>query len=109
MRRFDLKLYIESIERFQITEIVMVPVMMIAMLASPMATRNALQSIRSVIVGGSPLRYSTQSDFQALLPPEAKIVQVWGMTETGWTTTLFWPDEDDSGSVGRVLPGMSMK
>lgn len=109
MRRFDLKQYLEAIEKFKVTELARMPAMMITILTSPLATRNALESIRYVWVGGSPLRYSTQAEFQALLSPKAKISQVWGMTEIGWTTALFWPDSDDSGSVGRTLPGMSMK
>lgn len=109
MRRFDLKQYLGAIENFKITELPMVPAMLTLILTSPLTTRKALESIRYTWVGGSPMRYSTQAEFQALLSPEAKISQVWGMTETGWTTVLFWPDSDDSGSVGRTVPGMSMK
>lgn len=109
MRRFDLQLYLDTIKNFKITELPMVPTMMISILTSPLLDKKALDSIRYIWVGGSPLRYSTQADFQALLSPEAKIAQVWGMTETGWTTTLFWPQSDISGSVGRTFPGMSMR
>lgn len=109
MRRFDLKHYIEAIKRFRITELPMVPTMMISLLTSPLTTKRALRSIRYVWLGGSPLRYSTQADFQALLSPKAKISQVWGMTETGWTAFRVWPDGDNTGSVGKTLPGMSMK
>lgn len=109
MRRFDLKHYIEAIKRFRITELPMVPTMMISILTSPLTTKRALRSIRYVWLGGSPLRYSTQADFQALLSPKAKISQVWGMTETGWTAFRVWPDGDNTGSVGKTLLGMSMK
>lgn len=109
MRRFDLKQYLDAIEKFQITEIPMVPTMVVSILTSPLTTKKALESLRFILVGGSPLRYSTQADFQALLSPEAKISQAWGMTETGWTTALFWPHSDDTGSVGRTLPSMSLK
>ncbi len=109
MRRFELKQYIEAIEKFGITELAMVPTMMIALLNSPLATRHALKSIRCIWIGGSPVRSSTQAEFQALLSPEARIAQVWGMTESGWATTLFWPHTDNSGSVGRTFPGTEMK
>lgn len=109
MRRFDLKQYLDAIEKFHITEIPMVPTMMVSILTSPLTRKDALESLRFILVGGSPLRYSTQADFQTLLSPEAKITQAWGMTETGWTTALFWPHSDDTGSVGRTLPSMSMK
>ncbi|KAL8937774.1 MAG: hypothetical protein Q9216_004252 [Gyalolechia sp. 2 TL-2023] len=109
MRRFELGSYLRSICRFQITEIAMVPTMLIAVLNSPLTKKEDLRSLRSVWVGGSPLRSSTQKDFQALLHPDALVTQVWGMTETGWTTLLFWPESDDTGSVGRLLPNMSSK
>lgn len=87
----------------------MVPTMLIAVLNSPLGTKEDLKSLRSVWVGGSPLRSSTQRDFQALLDQDALVTQVWGMTETGWTTLLFWPESDNTGSVGRLLPNMSSK
>lgn len=68
-----------------------------------------MDSLRYIWSAGSPLRYSTQAEFQALLNPQAKVVQVWGMTELGWATALFWPAGDDTGSVGRAMPGMSIK
>ncbi|KAL8698837.1 MAG: hypothetical protein Q9201_006351 [Fulgogasparrea decipioides] len=109
MRRFDLPTYLASIRRFQITEIAMVPTMLVAVLMSPLTKKDDLQSLCSVWVGGSPLRSSTQTDFQALLRADARVTQVWGMTETGWTTMLFWPERDNTGSVGRLIPGMNSK
>ncbi|KAL8682811.1 MAG: hypothetical protein Q9186_001140 [Xanthomendoza sp. 1 TL-2023] len=109
MRRFELKSYLESIRRFQINEIPMVPTMLVAVLMSPLTKKEDLQSLRSVFVGGSPLRSSTQTDFQGLLHPDARVTQVWGMTETGWTTIFFWPERDETGSVGRLIPCMRSK
>lgn len=109
MRRFELKPYLEHLVEFQITETAMVPAMMIAVLMFPGEKRETLQTLRFVWCGGAPLRSSTQADFQALLSPDAKVTQAWGMTETGWCCVFFWPEGDDTGSVGRILPGMSMK
>ncbi|KAL8916769.1 MAG: hypothetical protein Q9172_006135 [Xanthocarpia lactea] len=109
MRRFDIGAYLESIRQFQITEIPMVPTMLIAVLTSPRTRKQDLQSLRSVWVAGSPLRSSTQTDFQSLLHPDALVTQVWGMTETGWATMFFWPESDNSGSVGRLIPSLSSK
>ena len=109
MRRFELKLYLDSIKDYAITETPMVPAMVIALLMSPLTKSEDLQSLRYIWCGGSPLRSSTQADFQALLAPEAKVTQVWGMTETGWCIMLFWPEGDDTGSIGKILPGMEMK
>lgn len=104
-----MKLYLDSIKDYGITETPMVPAMIIAILMSPLTKSEDLQSLRFIWCGGSPLRSSTQADFQALLAPEAKVTQVWGMTETGWCIVFFWPEGDDTGSIGRILPGMSIK
>ncbi|KAK0508724.1 hypothetical protein JMJ35_009000 [Cladonia borealis] len=109
MRRFELKLYLDSIKNYDITESPMVPAMIIAILNSPLTRREDLQSLRYIWCGGSPLRSCTQAEFQALLSAEARVTQVWGMTETGWCIVFFWPEGDDTGSIGRILPGMSMR
>ncbi|KAL8662791.1 MAG: hypothetical protein Q9202_004392 [Teloschistes flavicans] len=109
MQRFELEIYLQSIRRFKITEIPMVPTMLVAVLTSSLTDKGYLQSLRSVYVAGSPLRSSTQVDFQTLLHPDARVTQVWGMTETGWTTMFQWPETDNTGSVGRLVQGMSSK
>lgn len=109
MRRFDMKQYLESIERLGVTETAMVPAMIYGILKSPLATKERLNSLRYMWCAGSPLRKSTQEQLQALLSSEAKISQVWGLTEVGWATSLFWPEGDYSGSVGRPLPGLSVR
>ncbi|CAF9923812.1 MAG: hypothetical protein HETSPECPRED_005426 [Heterodermia speciosa] len=109
MRRFDMKQYLEIMKRFSITETAMVPAMIYGILKSPLATKEVLNSLRYMWCAGSPLRKSTQEDLQALLSPEAKISQVWGLTEVGWATALFWPEGDNSGSVGRPIPGLDVR
>ena len=109
MRRFDIKQYLEAIEHFAVTETALVPAMIYGILKSPLATKQVLKSLRYLWSAGSPLRESTQKDFQALLSPEAKISQVWGLTEVGWATASFWPDGNNSGSVGRPIPGLTVR
>ncbi len=87
----------------------MVPAMIVALLKSPLTYKDGLRSLRYIWTAGSPLRRLTQTKFLGLLSSEAKIAQVWGMTETGWVSALFWPEGDDTGSVGRSLPKMSIK
>lgn len=87
----------------------MVPAMIVALLKSPLTYEDGLRSLRYVWTAGSPLRRSIQTRFQGLLSSEAKITQVWGITETGWASATFWPEGDDTGSVGRPLPRVSIK
>ena len=47
---------------------------------------------------------SMQNEAVRMFYPYARIVQVYGMTEAGWITTFKFPELDESGSVGRLLP-----
>lgn len=109
MRRFDLKRYLAIIDYYQITETPMVPPMMLIILKAAPAAEGFLKSLRLVWSAGAPLGHSVQDQMYTLLTPSARIVQVWGMTETGWITTFSWPEMDHTGSVGRLLPGMEAK
>jgi long-subunit acyl-CoA synthetase (AMP-forming) len=45
-----------------------------------------------------------------MLPEGAAMTQAWGMTETSCIATMFWHREtDDTGSVGRLVPGLEAK
>ena len=60
--------------------------------------------------GAAPLGKGPQSRFQALLAPDAPFCQVWGMTETTSIATMFpWPENDDTGSIGRPLCNLDTK
>ena len=109
MRRFDLKQYLILIEQFAITETAMVPAMIYGILKSPLATQEGLKSLRYMWCAGSPLRKSTQQELQSRLSSDAKISQVWGLTEVGWATSLFYPEGDHSGSVGSPIPGLTVR
>lgn len=87
----------------------MVPAMIVALLKSPLTHEDGLRFLRFIRTTGSPIRRVDQTEFQALLSLAAKFAQVWGMTETGWASLLFWPERDDTGSVGRPLPRLSIK
>ena len=65
--------------------------------------------MRWIQAGGAPLRKNVIQHMQAFLNEDAKISQVWGMTEGGYTTAFIWPEKDETGSVGRVLPTMHVK
>ncbi|THW73602.1 acetyl-CoA synthetase-like protein [Aureobasidium pullulans] len=117
MRRFELSLYLSSIERFGITSLMMVPPMVTAVIAYSSSgpdlraqVRQNLQSVRSVIVGAAPLSKETQARMQTLLPEQSPITQVWAMSETSCIASCtYWPEFEHTGSVGRFLPGIDAK
>ena len=107
MPRFQQTEFLDTIERFQVTETALVPPILLKFLSSPSKRlQEQLSSLRTVWCGGAPLDGQVQETaIQRLLRPHARIVQVWGLTESGWLSTFKYPERDVTGSVGRLLPG----
>ena len=106
MRRFNLDTYIEYIRRHNITETTMVPPMAVQIIASCLEKDVLLSSLRLVYCAGSPLDKTIQQRMTSTMSPSARVYQVYGMSESGWITTFFYPEIDESGSVGRLMPNV---
>ena len=78
MRRFDLAKYLSVIERFRITELTMVPPMVIAVIMAPITKNYNLKSVKGAVIGAAPLDKGPQTRLQALLNEGAPCTQVWG-------------------------------
>jgi acyl-CoA synthetase (AMP-forming)/AMP-acid ligase II len=110
MRRFDLEGFLKTAERFQVTEVSTVPPMALAIVKSPLSKHPYLKSARRGSVGAAPLDKDVQAQFRSLFAEGASYNQVWGMTETSCIATMFYyPENDDTGSVGRPIPCLEMK
>ena len=110
MRRFALEPFLQYVEKYQITDLLMVPPMVIAIIMSPLRHKYSLRSVKWAVGGAAPLGKESQARMQELLPPGAPFTQVWGMTETTCVATMFpYPEHNTTGSVGRVLPGLDLK
>lgn len=109
MKRFDLNKYIDYTRQYRITETAMVPPIVISLLGSPLIRHGHLSSLRYIWCAGAPLDASIQRQLIDALNPSAKVSQVWGMSEIGWITSFLYPEGDDTGSVGRLLPNMEAK
>ena len=84
MRRFQLQKFLSSIENFQITELAMVPPMIIATIMDPITKKYSLKSVRSAMCGAAPLDKGPQQKFQALLNGSAAFTQVYGELPRSW-------------------------
>lgn len=100
--------FINAVEHFDITEVLLVPPMIVSFVTST-SPKTFLKHIRFVWCGGAPLDGAIVKQMYRLLAPDACIAQVYGMTEAGWISTLKWPERDESGSVGRLLPNVEAK
>lgn len=111
MRRFELELFLRSVEKYKVTEMPTVPAIALAILTSPYSrTRPFFKSIRHATCGAAPLDKGVQTRLLELMGDGAKFTQVWGMTETSCIVTMFSCSEsDDTGSVGRLIPNLEVK
>ena len=109
MRRFELQEYLGCIHKYQITETAIVPPIALSLVAARGMDTKLLSTLRYVWCAGAPLASTSQARLKILLHPEAVFGQVWGMSETGWITAFPYPESDESGSVGRLLPGLKAK
>ncbi|KAF2846722.1 acetyl-CoA synthetase-like protein [Plenodomus tracheiphilus IPT5] len=92
MRRFELKPYLAAIQRHRITNLLMVPPIVIAVVNSPVTKKYSLKSVRSVYVSAAPLDAGTQRRLKELCADDALCTQ-----------------SDDTGSVGRFMPTLDIK
>lgn len=111
MRRFELEAFLAAIEKHKITDLGIVPPLVIAIIMSPLRHKYSLKSILRVGCGAAPLDAGSQKRFQDLCAPECMFTQVFGMTETTGAISLFYyPESDDTGSVGsQFMPNTDVK
>ncbi|KAJ5365523.1 hypothetical protein N7517_008409 [Penicillium concentricum] len=111
MRRFDLETYLTTVEKYNVTDLSLVPPIVIAILMSPLSRKKPyLQKARIAGCGAAPLDKNVQARFRSLMGDNKPFTQVWGMTETCCIGTNFpYPEHDDTGSVGRLVPNLEAK
>ncbi|KAJ5934087.1 hypothetical protein N7466_003634 [Penicillium verhagenii] len=101
MRRFDLEQYLVSVEKYNITDLAMVPPIVIAILMAPISQKRPfLKKVRAAACGAAPLDKDVQARFRSMIGDGSPFVQVWGMTETSCVATMFpYPEHDDTGLI----------
>jgi acyl-CoA synthetase (AMP-forming)/AMP-acid ligase II len=96
--RFDPEEMIRTIEREQVTHVMLVPAQIVALLNSPEFDPRLLQSLECILSLGAPLLQTCKDQLNAALP--GRFYELYGVTE-GFITIL---DRNDavrkSGSVG---------
>lgn len=106
MPRFEERGFVRALGEFEITQTVVVPPILMALSKRSSAE---LGSLRKIFVGGSVATNGMQQQLYSSLHADARIVQVYGMTEVGWATTWTRDEKDESGSVGQALPGTKIR
>lgn len=113
MKRFEVSSFLTHCHAYRITDLTIVPPMVVSIVTTPIPTqkkKEKLRYVKAALAGAAPLDKAMQGRFQALLWEDAPFTQIWAMTETSCFASLFhFPENDDSGSVGRFLPNLDVK
>ncbi|HET9069787.1 MAG TPA: malonyl-CoA synthase [Amaricoccus sp.] len=105
LRKFDPERVIRLMTRA--TVLMGVPTFYTRLLASPALTREAAAGMRLFISGSAPLLASTHQEFGALTGQ--RILERYGMTETGMNASNPLEGERRAGTVGPALPGIELR
>lgn len=82
MHKFDFTKMLESIQRFRITDLQLVPPVVVAMAKSPLVRNYDLSSVIAAGSGAAPLGSEVTREFERLWPPGViNVKQGYGLTE----------------------------
>ncbi len=108
--KFSPQSFCETVERQRVSHTVLVPTMINFLIQFPDLNRYDLSSLKQLAYGGSPMApdliHRTRTAF-----PKLKLVQGYGMSETGFLTGLEDHEhtEDKLLSCGRPCPGIDVR
>lgn len=112
LREYHPKALIETIEAEKITAFFGPPIAWLLPLQMGLEIdRYDLRSLRACVYGGGPISAETARRLMVSYP-NGQFYQVFGMTETGPTGTVLYPQEqvNKAGSIGRTpVPGAKMR
>ena len=103
--RFDSEPIIKAFGRASV--MMGVPTFYTRLLASPLLTREACKTMRLFISGSAPLLAETHAEFETRTGH--RILERYGMTETGMIASNPYDGERVAGTVGYALPDVSAR
>jgi long-chain acyl-CoA synthetase len=108
--KFSAQTFCKTVEQEQVTHTVLVPTMINLLTQLPDARKYDLSSMQVLGYGGSPMAPELVHRTRALLP-KVKLIQVYGLSETGFLTGLQDEEhtEDKLTSCGRPCPGVDLQ
>ena len=108
--KFSPQIFCETVERKRVTHTVLVPTMINLLTQFPDLRKFDLSSLEVLAYGGSPMAPELIRRIRELLP-NLKLVQVYGLSETGFLTGLQDQEhtEDKLLSCGRPCPGVDVQ
>ena len=107
--KFTPEAFCETVERARVTHTLLVPTMINSLTQFPDVKTYDLSSLKQLAYGGSPMHPDLIQRTRELLP-DAKLMQGYGLSETGVLTGLLDHEhiEGRLTSCGRTCPGIEM-
>lgn len=111
MAKFDFLQMLKYVEKYRISDLVLVPPVLVAMAKHPATREFDLSSVEVVSSGAAPLGREASQEFEKLWPNgQVNVKQGWGMTEVTCAATTFDPSKySASFSVGELVPNCEAK
>ena len=108
--KFNPRSFCEAVERERVSHTVLVPTMINLLTQFPEVKKYDLSSLEVLAYGGSPMAPDLIRRTRQLLP-HVKLVQVYGLTESGFLTGLQDQEHTDDRflSCGRPCPGIDLQ
>ena len=108
--KFDPRSFCETVERERVSHTVLVPTMINLLTQFPEMKKYDLSSLEVLAYGGSPVAPELIHRTRELLP-KLKLVQIYGLSETGFLTGLQDQEHTDDRllSCGRPCPGIDLQ
>ncbi|KZT41663.1 acetyl-CoA synthetase-like protein [Sistotremastrum suecicum HHB10207 ss-3] len=113
VEQFTFPIFLDAIQRFRITDLVVVPPVAVLLAKSPLVKKYDLSSLRTIVSGAAPLGTEVALAVEKVLDPDGarnvKVAQAWGMSEVTGAATGFdygdWDEETKRFSVGTLISG----
>ncbi|KAL7044572.1 hypothetical protein ACKWTF_001977 [Chironomus riparius] len=102
--KFIPELYLKSIEKFEITILIVAPPIVVFLAKTPLFHKYDLSSLKAIYCGAAPLSSHTEEELKKRFKTKIFIMQGYGMSETTYSI-IGSPQELKPGSIGHVLKG----
>ncbi|EED12934.1 phenylacetyl-CoA ligase, putative [Talaromyces stipitatus ATCC 10500] len=107
--KFDINTFLNSIQRFRINILFLVPPIIITMLRNQeLMKKYDLSSVTAIFTGAAPLGAETAKELHSIFPDWA-IRQGYGLTETATVVCATTNNDIWFGSSGNFLPGVEAR
>ncbi len=102
---FDIRRVLHVVRHHRVTDVLLFPYMVSALIDLPDWQRHDLSSVRRVVSGGDPVLPYAIETFQARYP-HIEFVQIYGLTEGCPIAACSWPEHarQHPGAVGKPMP-----